>query len=89
MAYGTIRPVEKTTIYLDADLRRRLQTAARLRGVPQAELIRLALAAFLEQEPRPRLPSFLGAFAAGGDAGKDKRRYRELWAEELAKKYPR
>ena len=89
MAYGTMPDVEKTTIYLDADLRRRLQTAARLRGVPQAELIRLALAAFLEQEPRPRLPSFVGIASVGGDAGADKRRYREEWAEELAKKYPR
>jgi hypothetical protein len=57
--------------------------------VPQAELIRLALAAFLEREPRPRLPSFVGIAAVGGDAGEDKRRYRELWAEELAKKHPR
>lgn len=89
MAYGTIRLVEKTTIYLDAELRRRLRAAAKTHGVSQAELIRMALAEYLDEEPRPPLPSFVGAFAVGGDAGEDKRRYREQWKRELAEKYPR
>jgi hypothetical protein len=89
MAYGTIQLVEKTTIYLDAELRRRLRLAARAHGVPQAELIRMALAEYLDEEEAPPLPSWVGFASVGGDAGEDKRRYREQWRRELAERYPR
>jgi hypothetical protein len=86
MPNGTMSIVEKTTVYLDADLRRELQVLARRTGRPQAELIRQALAEYVGRQAKPSLPSFIGAFAVGGDAGQDKRRYREQWRRELARK---
>lgn len=88
MAYGIMREVEKTTIYLDPELRRRLQALAKRRHAPQAELIREALTAYLDAAPPPPLPSWVGIASVGGDAGADKRRYREEWKRELAEKYP-
>jgi hypothetical protein len=52
MVYG--RTVEKTTLYLPADLQRALREASRRTGRPQAELIRQALYGYLEHERRPR-----------------------------------
>ena len=84
MAYSAMRSVDKMTISLDPDLRRRLVAESRRTGVAQAELIRDALRAHLRSS-RTTLPSFLGAFAVGGDAALDARRYRELWKAELAR----
>lgn len=49
-------PVEKTTVYLPKDVKRRLRTRARERGVSEAQLIREGLDVVLA--PRPRFPLF-------------------------------
>jgi Ribbon-helix-helix protein, copG family len=58
MAYGTMAPMvmEKTTLYLPAELQRRLSDAARRTGRSQADLIREALSTFLGElgTPQPR-----------------------------------
>lgn len=48
--------MEKTTLYLPADLQQALQEQARRSGRPQAELVREALRTYLEgaAPPRPR-----------------------------------
>lgn len=45
-----MQPVKKTTLYLSADIERRLRDAARRTRRPQAELIREALYQYLENE---------------------------------------
>jgi hypothetical protein len=51
--------VEKTTLYLPADLQRALQEQARRSGRPQAELVREALRSYLQGIARPQ-PRSLG-----------------------------
>ncbi len=46
--------MEKTTLYLPQDLQQELRDMARRTRRPQAELIREALRAYLEQQGRPR-----------------------------------
>jgi len=58
MVYGK-SGMEKTTLYLPADLQRALREEARRSGRPQAELVRDALRSYLERAVRP-LPSSLG-----------------------------
>ena len=52
--------MQKTTVYLPADIKDALTRAAAARGVSEAELIREALRALTAQAipPRPRLPLF-------------------------------
>ena len=61
--------MERTTIYLDSSLKRRLKTAAARRGVAEALLVRKALEQFLTDEGsvvvRP-----IGESADGGVAGR-------------------
>lgn len=54
--------VEKTTVYLPADLKVRLERIARARGVSEASLIRDAISEIVEKQapPRPTLPLFSG-----------------------------
>jgi predicted DNA-binding protein len=55
MAGGNMLDVKKTTIYLPAEIERRLRDAARRTRRPQAELIREALDRYLgEDEPWPQ-----------------------------------
>lgn len=91
MAYGTMAVVEKTTVYLDAALRRRLAAVARRRGVPQAMLIRDALAAYLASNEAPRLPSWVGAVtdAPVTDSSTIKQELRPLWADHIARRWAR
>ncbi len=49
--------VEKTTLYIPADLQRALRSLARRARKPQAEIIREALNAYVRQQERPRLGS--------------------------------
>jgi predicted transcriptional regulator len=49
--------VEKTTLYLPADLQRALRSLARRQRKPQAEIIREALNAYVREQARPRLGS--------------------------------
>jgi Ribbon-helix-helix protein, copG family len=84
MAYGTIGPVEKTTVYIDERSKRELEALAKRLGRPQAELLREALVQFLERQKRPSLPTFVATTAVGGDASVDVRRLRERWQRELS-----
>jgi predicted transcriptional regulator len=88
MAYGSTWDVEKTTIYLSADTRRRLVALSRRRGVPQAELIREALRAFLASQDEPRLPSWVGIAQDGPitDSANIKAETREMWYREFAER---
>ena len=76
-------------MYLTDELQRDLKALAKRTGRAQAELMREALQDYIARQQDPRLPSFVGAFAVGGDAGLDKRRYREKWIRELDAKHPR
>ena len=79
--------MEKTTIYLDERTRSGLRALARRSGRSQADLIREALTRLLDEQRGPsELPSFVAAFAVGGDAGVDRRRLREQWKRELEAK---
>ncbi len=49
--------MEKTTVYLPADLQRALQVLARRTGRSQADLIREAVAGYVRGQERPRLRS--------------------------------
>jgi len=49
--------VEKTTLYIPADLQRALRSLARRQRKPQAEIIREALSAYVREQARPRLGS--------------------------------
>ena len=55
--------MEKTTLYLPADLQRALGATAKREGRPQAEIIREALAAYLSE----RVPVRLRSIGAGSD----------------------
>jgi hypothetical protein len=57
---GTTYGVDKTTVYLPADLKAALAREARQRGVAEAEVIRAAIAAAVRR-PEPRA----GLFASG------------------------
>lgn len=46
--------MEKTTVYLPIRLQRALKEAARSEKKPQAEVLRRALAEYLERRERPR-----------------------------------
>ena len=89
MAYGTMPDVEKTTIYLDAELRRRLHAFARQTSQPQAEVIRDALREYLMRHARPRLPSWVGSItdAPPTDSSTIKQEMRPLWGEYLMRRY--
>ena len=51
--------MDKTTVYLPADLRRALREAATARGTSEASLIREGIALVTQPPaPRPRLPLF-------------------------------
>ncbi len=69
--------MERTTIYLDPALKRRLKTAAARRGVAEALLVRKALERFLAEEGsvvvRP-----VGESADGGVAGRVDEALEEL-----------
>src|SRR2546425_10903463 len=56
--------MEKTTLYLPADLQLALRAASRRSGRPQAEIVREALTGYLTEQPRP-LPRSIGIAADG------------------------
>jgi len=49
--------VQKTTIYLPDDLKRRVEETAKLRGCSEADVIRAAIERHTDR-PRPTLPLF-------------------------------
>ncbi len=91
MAYGTMSDMEKTTVYLDADLRAKLQALAKRRSVPQAELIREALAIYLLSQRQRRLPSWVGSVTDGPvtDSSTIKQELRPLWGDYIERDMPK
>ncbi|NUR78667.1 MAG: CopG family transcriptional regulator [Thermoleophilia bacterium] len=69
--------MEKTTLYLPADLQRALQEQARRSGRPQAELVREALRRYLEGAAAPR-PRSLGLGADAELSGRES----ETWLQQ-------
>ncbi len=65
MAYGMLPSMEKTTVYLDAEVARGLRAMSRSTGRPQAQLIREALGAYLAAKPRSELPGWVGSWKNG------------------------
>jgi len=84
MVYGTLLHVEKTTVYVDQQVKRDLEALAKRLGRPQAELLREALVQYLDRQKRPSLPSFVATSAVGGDASIDVRALREGAGREPA-----
>lgn len=73
--------MNRTTLYLPAELQRALKVTARRTGRPQAELMREALEAFLRQQPR-QLPSSIGIAAVKGvSAAEDEDWLRKHWGK--------
>lgn len=79
--YGvTIKAMDKTTLYLTPDLRRRLQHASRSSGRRQSDVIRAALDAYLAAD-QPKLPASIGAGEDGELAGADTEDWlRDRWS---------
>lgn len=57
----------QTTLYLDADLKRRLSQAAKRRGLKEASIVRLALDKHLSAEEQPPIEA-IGKSSDGGVA---------------------
>jgi Arc/MetJ-type ribon-helix-helix transcriptional regulator len=68
VVYGAA--VHKTTVYLPEDMRRRLDAVARDSGQSQAEVIRAALRAYLDERSEP-LPASIGRYRGGAFAAQD------------------
>jgi predicted transcriptional regulator len=64
MMYSDIME-KKTTLYLPDELQRELQDAAHRTGLSQAEIIRVALRAYLDRDGRPA-PRSVGMVEDGG-----------------------
>jgi hypothetical protein len=89
--YGSLVPVEKTTLYLPADLQARLRDASKRSGRPQAEIVRDAVAAYLTEQPRP-WPKSIGAYPdllKGRTGAEAKRAAREQMAKDADPKAKR
>ena len=58
--YGKLLPLVKTTVYLPAELKLRVERTARVQGSSEAQVIRAALDRYTLEHapPRPRLPLF-------------------------------
>lgn len=69
--------VEKTTVYLPKETKKRLRAKARERGVPEAQLIREGLEVVLA--PRPRFP----LFDSGGKLSLTAEQIDEILAEGM------
>ena len=69
--------MERTTVYLDAELKRRLKEAAARGGVSEALLIREALTSYLAKDRPVRLKP-VGRSTDGGVAGRDEEALKDL-----------
>ncbi|MDR0359681.1 MAG: ribbon-helix-helix protein, CopG family [bacterium] len=80
--------MQRTTIFVPDDLARRLRERARRAHRPQAELVREALARYLDEAPRPRPRSVgLGASRDPDVTSENvKHLAREEWAREWAER---
>lgn len=77
--WRTAAGVDRTTIYLTPEQRRRLRDAARRTGRRQADLIRAALDAYLAEVPATRPRSIGVGEDAGLDASASEAWLRERW----------
>jgi plasmid stability protein len=69
--------MERSTIYLDPELKRRLREAAARRGVTEASVLREALEKYLAAERRPGVRP-VGKSRDGGVAGRVDEALEEL-----------
>ena len=69
--------MERTTVYLDSELKRRLKDAAAQAHVSEASMIREALASYLAKEDRVKLMP-VGRSTDGGVAAQDEEALDEL-----------
>lgn len=69
--------MERTTVYLDPELKRRLKEAAARARVTEAHMIREALASYLSKEEPVRLEP-VGESADGGIAARDEEALEDL-----------
>lgn len=80
--------MEKTSLYLPADLQRALRDTARREGRAQADIVRDALTAYLAGNPRPR-PGIIGIARRTVDDGVSsanvKAWVRREWGKGLAR----
>jgi hypothetical protein len=74
--------MEKTTLYLPADLRRGLKDAARRSGRPQAVLIREAIGEYLSSRSSPRPRSIGLGDDFGVSAAESEDWLRQHWTTE-------
>lgn len=78
--------MEKTTLYLPADLHRALREAARRVRTSQAQLVREALEAYVREQKPPR-PRSVGLGGDSGLAARDDEAWLDReWGGELPKK---
>ncbi len=71
--------MHKTTVYLPEDLQQSLKQAARRTGRREASIVRDALAAYLQDQPR-RWPSSIGAGEDEELAARDSKAWlRDNW----------
>jgi predicted transcriptional regulator len=71
--------MDKTTLYLTPELRRRLREAARRTGRRQADMIRSALDAYLAEGQMSRPQSIASGEDGALDAGEAESWLRERW----------
>lgn len=57
--------LEKTTVYLDAEVYRQLKRLARERGQSAAELVREAVVEYAKRYAAPSIPASIGAGRSG------------------------
>lgn len=74
--------MERTTLYLPAELQRALKAEARRTGVTQAELVREALRERLAGRPAPDLGGFIGVASVDGVPATDDERRLERYRTE-------
>lgn len=89
MAYGIIGWMEKTTIYLPADLRLYLRDAARRTGKSQADIIREALEAQRDATPAPKMTIIGIANSISAVPAADREPRRGLYRQHLDQKFSR
>ena len=69
--------MERTSFYLDSELKRKLRAAASRAGVSEAQVIRTALACHLAEQERIR-PQPVGQSFDGGVAAEDEEALRKM-----------
>lgn len=76
----------KSTVCLDAADQRRLRALARRVGRPQAELIREAIAEYLERHGEPPIPSWVGMISTDGLDSAKVHGDRDEWIDDVLRR---